>query len=61
MAHETLVAAWRARKGVDAKLLLELRDTLVLLHSYTLIKPLVRSGNHEVQLLKSSTPSYPSV
>ncbi|BDA43684.1 probable WD repeat-containing protein 19 [Coccomyxa sp. Obi] len=47
MAHETIVAAWRAKEGVDAKLFQELRDTLVLLHSYILIKPLVRLGNHE--------------
>lgn len=48
MAHEALVAAWRECQGCEAALLEELRAALVLLHSYILIKPLVRLGDHEV-------------
>jgi hypothetical protein len=48
MAHETLVAAWRECQGCEAAILEELRAALVLLHSYILIKPLVRLGDHKV-------------
>lgn len=58
LAHETLVAAWRAKEGVDTKLLQELREKLVLLHSYILIKPLVRLGDHEVPFSRIPTPFY---
>lgn len=48
MAHETLVAAWKACRDSEGEVFEQLRDALILLHSYILIKPLVRINDHEV-------------
>lgn len=48
VAHELLFSAWQACAECGVQPTEDLQAALLLLHSYILIKPLVRAGNHEV-------------
>ena len=49
VAHESLAAAWRAAAaGADGQQGGQLHEAFLLLHSYMLVKPLIRLGDHEV-------------
>ena len=44
----SLAAAWRAAAATDGQQGGQLHEAFLLLHSYMLIKPLIRLGDHEV-------------
>jgi hypothetical protein len=50
VAHDLLFSAWQALVKLGVMPEEDLRNALLLLHSYTLIKPLVHAGDHEVLL-----------
>ena len=56
MAHEQLVSSAQGLREQGRACPTELMRTLMLLHSYILVKTLVRMGDHQVQPSQDTIP-----